>query len=165
MVNFVKPCYPLLFVFFLSLLQSILTTQEGEALVKWKNSLAPSSFLDSWSLTNLDNLCNWTGITCNSAGSVSKINLFEKQLDGMLFEFGFTSFPNLNNLTLANNFFSGPIPSAIENLTQLQYLYLTYSSESISLEHVDLAQDEGHKCASSDAAMVPLQLLIYIVKQ
>ena len=129
MAHFVRPSHLLLFVFFLSSLESILATrQEGEALVKWKNSLAPSSFLHSWSLTNLENLCNWTGITCNSAGSVSEINLCEKQLDGMLSEFGFTSFPNLKNLTLADNFFSGPIPPAIENLTQLQYLDLSMNS-------------------------------------
>ena len=80
MAHFVRPSHLLLFVFFLSSLESILATrQEGEALVKWKNSLAPSSFLHSWSLTNLENLCNWTGITCNSAGSVSEINLCEKQ--------------------------------------------------------------------------------------
>ena len=48
MAHFLKPSHLLLFVFFLSLLQSILLTRpEGEALVKWKNSLAPSSFLDS----------------------------------------------------------------------------------------------------------------------
>uniref|UniRef100_A0A161WYR9 Leucine-rich repeat-containing N-terminal plant-type domain-containing protein n=1 Tax=Daucus carota subsp. sativus TaxID=79200 RepID=A0A161WYR9_DAUCS len=130
MAHFVKPSHLLLFVFFLSSLESILATRregEGEALVKWKNSLAPSSFLDSWSLTNLDNLCNWTGITCNSAGSVTEINLFGKKLDGRLSEFGFTSFPNLNNLTLADNFFLGPIPPAIENLTQLQYLDLSFN--------------------------------------
>ena len=118
-----KPSHLLLFVFFLSSLESILaTTREGEALVKWKNSLAPSSFLDSWSLTNLENLCNWTGITCNSAGSVSEINLLKKELHGTLAKFQFTSFPNLNRFTIGQNHFSGPIPRHVANLTELKYL-------------------------------------------
>ncbi|KAL1826063.1 hypothetical protein ACET3Z_012841 [Daucus carota] len=129
------PCYLLLLVFFLSLLPSSLTIvstrrQEGEALVNWKNSLPPSSFLNYWSVTNLTSLCNWTGIVCNSAGSVSEINLSGKKLSGTLDMFGFTSFPNLKHFTITDNKFSGPIPAGIAYLEELQYL--DFSSNNLN---------------------------------
>ncbi|KAK1355860.1 hypothetical protein POM88_049116 [Heracleum sosnowskyi] len=124
-----KPCHFVLFVFFLSLLSinlgTVSTTRAGEALVKWKNSLARSTLLDFWSLDNLTYLCNWTAITCNAAGSVTEINLSGKELAGTLAKFDFSSFPNLNSFTVEDNYFRGPIPPAIGDLTQLQYLNLS----------------------------------------
>ena len=79
-------------------------TTEAEALIKWKNSLISSSPLNSsWSLTNIGNLCNWTGIACHSTGSISVINLSETQLEGTLAQFDFGSFPNLTGLNLSTN--------------------------------------------------------------
>lgn len=73
MTIFHNPLVLILFhVIFISILPVSITSSrrtEGEALVKWKHSLLPSSSLNSWSLNNLENLCNWTGITCNTAGS------------------------------------------------------------------------------------------------
>ena len=62
MVQFGKLSHHLL-LFFISLLSSSSTVlsatiREGEALVEWKNSLSPNSFLGSWSLINLTYLCN-----------------------------------------------------------------------------------------------------------
>ncbi|XP_063946265.1 receptor-like protein 36 [Daucus carota subsp. sativus] len=172
MAHSAKLYHLLLLVFFSSLLPSILlaTRREGEALVKWKNSLAPSSFLDSWSLSDLDNLCNWTGITCNSASSVSQINLSQKQLDGTLSEFGFTSFPNLENLTIRDNSFSGLIPPGIANLTQLQYLDLSYNYFSGSIPYevshlqrlrvLDLSYNEMQAPKWSDFSPMPFMSIL-----
>lgn len=76
--------------------------------------LSPS-FFDSWSLANLNNLCNWATITCTTAGSVYEIDLSYKQLSGTLASFGFTSFPNLNSFMIKDNYFTGPIPRDIKN--------------------------------------------------
>lgn len=138
MVHFEKPYHLLLLVLFLSLLPFILTTLptarlEGEALLKWKNSLTPSPFLDSWLLTSLTNLCNWTGIICDSAGLITEISLSRKELRGTLANFDFTSFPNLNRLTMTDNKFTGSIPPGIEYLTKLQYL--DFSSNSSKWLH------------------------------
>ena len=129
MTYFKNPCYHLLSViFFLLLLPSGLATrEEGEALLNWKNSLSPSSFLESWSSTNLNNLCNWTGITCNSEASVSEINLSQKQLQGTLAEFRFNLLPSLKTFTISRNNFTGPIPSDIGNSTELQYVDFSFN--------------------------------------
>ena len=62
MAQYIKPHHLCHSVFFLSLLPSILTElaetrREGEALVKWKNSLATSSFLDTGSPTGFSIWC------------------------------------------------------------------------------------------------------------
>jgi hypothetical protein len=108
-------------------------SMQAEALVKWKNSLyprPPRHPLTSWSLSNLNNLCNWTSIVCDSTGTVSEINLSggesgdEFKLNGTLAQFNFTPFLNLTSFDLSHNNLSGPIPSEIGRLTELQYVSL-----------------------------------------
>lgn len=114
--------------YYYEVLSSSLTTREqGEALVKWKNSLSSPFLIESWSLANLDNHCNWTGIICNSAGSVSVIDLSGKRLTGTLAEFDFSLLSNLNNFTVGNNNFTGSIPPDIEKMIDLQYLDFSYN--------------------------------------
>ena len=99
-------------------------TTQAEALIKWKNSLSPSSSLNSWYLTNLKNLCNWTAIVCHTTGTISEIKLSDANLSGTLTQFDFTSFYNLTHLDLNNNTLGGSIPPAIGNLWMLTYLDL-----------------------------------------
>ncbi|KAF7804610.1 MDIS1-interacting receptor like kinase 2-like [Senna tora] len=100
---------------------------EAEALVQWKNSFSPSlpSSLNSWSLTNVDNLCNWGAIVCDITNTtVSQINISGANLTGTLTGLDFASLPNLTHLNLNNNNFGGSIPSAIGNLSKLTFLDL-----------------------------------------
>ncbi|XP_047167182.1 MDIS1-interacting receptor like kinase 2-like [Vigna umbellata] len=102
-------------------------TTEAEALVKWKNSLSsplpPSQ--DSWSLTNLSNLCIWDAIVCdNTNTTVSEINLSGANLTGTLSALDFASLPNLTQLNLNANNFGGSIPSEIGKLSKLTLLDL-----------------------------------------
>ncbi|KAJ8639214.1 hypothetical protein MRB53_015908 [Persea americana] len=63
---------------------------EAQALLAWKASLENHSLLNSWSLLNNSNAtsteskrnctCHWLGITCNVAGRITRINLFNASL-------------------------------------------------------------------------------------
>nr|GMD13947.1 MDIS1-interacting receptor like kinase 2-like [Ipomoea batatas] len=108
------------------------TTTEAEALLKWKSSLSVfegfSFPLDSWSLSNLRNMCNWTGIVCNGDGAiVSEINLPNAYLSGTLHHLSFTSFPSLTRFNITGNYFNGSIPPAIGDLSNLVFLDLSYN--------------------------------------
>ncbi|XP_048447340.1 probable leucine-rich repeat receptor-like protein kinase At1g35710 [Pyrus x bretschneideri] len=122
--------YMLLLLFALPLIKttSISPRKQAESLIKWKDDLSSSSWppspLNSWSLTNLNTLCNWTAIACTKTNIVSKIDLSNMQITGTLALFDFSLFPNLTHLNLGGNYFRGPIPSAIGNLSRLTTLDL-----------------------------------------
>ncbi|XP_021607704.2 MDIS1-interacting receptor like kinase 2 [Manihot esculenta] len=93
---------------------------EAEALLTWKASLDNNSqtVLSSWTGGSP---CNWFGIHCNEAGSVTKISLTDIGLKGTLQSLNFLSIPNLLELHLLNNSLYGTIPSHIANLSKLTY--------------------------------------------
>nr|GLL30749.1 probable leucine-rich repeat receptor-like protein kinase At1g35710 [Ipomoea trifida] len=129
------------------------TTTEAEALLKWKTGLSICcglSFpLNSWSLSNLTNLCNWRGIVCNGDGAVSQINLPNAHLSGTLHHLNFTSFPSLTGFNISGNYFNGSIPPAIGDLSNLVFLDLSYNEfdgnippqigNLTELQHLDLS--------------------------
>ncbi|RWR97543.1 Protein kinase domain-containing protein [Cinnamomum micranthum f. kanehirae] len=108
---------------------------EAQALLAWKASLESHSLLNSWSLHNNSNAtsteskrnstCNWLGITCNVAGRVTRINLFNASLRGKLDNLSFSSFSKLTILNLSSNALYGTIPAHIGTLTQLNILDLS----------------------------------------
>ncbi|KAF2294893.1 hypothetical protein GH714_026873 [Hevea brasiliensis] len=130
----------LLFHFLLSFppLQVISSPRtQAEALIHWRNSLSSSPpSLNSWYLTNLNNLCNWTAISCDPTGAVSKINLSNLNITGTLNQFNFSSFANIISFDVKNNNIEGTIPAAICSLSKLTYLDLSvnYFSGNIPVE-------------------------------
>ncbi|RWR97580.1 MDIS1-interacting receptor like kinase 2-like protein [Cinnamomum micranthum f. kanehirae] len=108
---------------------------EAQALLTWKASLENHSLLNSWSLLNNSNAtsteskrnstCNWLGITCNVAGRITRINLFNASLRGKLDNLSFSSFSELAILNLSSNALHGTIPAHIGTLTKLNILDLS----------------------------------------
>ncbi|KAF8405967.1 hypothetical protein HHK36_008047 [Tetracentron sinense] len=100
------------------------------------------SLLPSWTLVpnNVTNSsshikrrgppCNWLGITCNMAGSITEINLTSRELRGTFYYFNFSSFSSLLSLDLSYNSFSGSIPNHIGNLSKLIHLDLSFNQFS-----------------------------------
>ncbi|KAM2050354.1 hypothetical protein COP2_032670 [Malus domestica] len=104
---------------------SISPRKQAESLIKWKDDWSSSpSLLNSWSLTNLNSLCNWTAISCSKTRTVSKIDISNMYIIGSLSLFDFPLFPNLTHFNLNGNYFLGHIPYAIGNLSRLTSLDL-----------------------------------------
>nr|XP_011464598.1 PREDICTED: probable LRR receptor-like serine/threonine-protein kinase At4g08850 isoform X2 [Fragaria vesca subsp. vesca] len=97
---------------------------EAEALLKWKASfLSQTNQLKDWRANTSP--CNWTGILCNAAGSVTNISLANTTIQGTLHELSFISFSNLTYLNLTLNKLFGAIPPQISSLSKLIYLDLS----------------------------------------
>ncbi|XP_027116901.2 uncharacterized protein [Coffea arabica] len=115
------------------------SASEAAALLKWKasfqnqnNSLLTSWNRDSINAKNSSNLpCTWAGISCIN-GSVNRLNLSEWSIKGSLYDFPFSSLPNLEYLDLSLNQIFGSIPREIGNLSKL--IYLDFSVNELSKE-------------------------------
>lgn len=69
--------------------------------------------------------CSWSGITCDKNRTiVIGLDLSMKNLAGVMTGKQFNVFTELVNLNLSHNFFSGPLPVEIFNLTSLRSLVI-----------------------------------------
>ncbi|XP_076898997.1 uncharacterized protein LOC143552738 [Bidens hawaiensis] len=74
---------------------------------------------------NASNHCTWDGITCDEAGSVIEIFLYDHdKLEGNLGSLDFSSFPNLDTLIIDKCGLEGSIPEQIGLLSNLTHLSL-----------------------------------------
>ncbi|GMN66859.1 hypothetical protein TIFTF001_035926 [Ficus carica] len=125
------------------------SSREAEALVKWKASLPKQSVLESWVLPEAENTsstlrspCNWNGIRCNRAESVTEIDLANTGLTGTLENLDFSSFPSLVGFNLRENNLTGTIPTNIGMVSSLTYLDLStnYLNGTLPLSLANLTQ-------------------------
>ncbi|KAL2330006.1 hypothetical protein Fmac_017587 [Flemingia macrophylla] len=81
-----------------------------------------------WSdyINHVPSRCQWPGIVCNNAGSITNISLpTELQLGNKLGRFNFSCFPNLVHLNLAAHGITGSIPYGLGTLSKLTHLDLS----------------------------------------
>ncbi len=76
---------------------------------------------DNW-LSDLP-LSDWEGVTTNSSGRVTRLDLYINDLDGHI-PASLGRLASLERLELENNYLSGSIPSALGDLSRLQLLSL-----------------------------------------
>ncbi|XP_052874508.1 probable leucine-rich repeat receptor-like protein kinase At1g35710 [Gossypium arboreum] len=77
--------------------------------------------------------CKWAGISCNSAGSITKINISDApniEVGDRFGKLNFSSFPNLVLLDLSHCPLGGKIPHQIGYLSALKHLDLSFCALS-----------------------------------
>ncbi|XVE66514.1 hypothetical protein DITRI_Ditri08aG0085300 [Diplodiscus trichospermus] len=121
MERFISACLWLVLVF--DLLFRVSGNAEGDALNALKNSLTdPNNVLQSWDPT-LVNPCTWFHVTCSSENSVTRVDLGNANLSGVLVS-DLGQLTNLQYLELYGNNISGTIMDELGNLTNLVSLDL-----------------------------------------
>ncbi|XP_026437864.1 probable LRR receptor-like serine/threonine-protein kinase At5g10290 [Papaver somniferum] len=115
--------YVILGVLLASLVCSVKSDYQGDALYALKKSLnVPSSQLVNWNRDQV-NPCTWSNVNCDPTNKVTSLNLPSMQLSGELSpEIG--SLTTLKDLILQGNDISGDIPSEFGNLSSLTKLDL-----------------------------------------
>ncbi|KAL5990207.1 hypothetical protein ACLOJK_011104 [Asimina triloba] len=108
---------------------------DSAALLSIKSSLIdPLDRLADWKTPPKDehpetqlHYCNWTGVACNAAGAVEKLDLSNMNLSGRITD-DIQRFGSLALLNLSCNSFSSPLPKSLSNLTALKNLDASQNS-------------------------------------
>ncbi|XP_062173679.1 probable leucine-rich repeat receptor-like protein kinase At1g35710 [Alnus glutinosa] len=106
---------------------------QSSALQLEANALLATGWWRSINYTNnISSRCEWLGITCNVAGSVTEIDMSSSTRfyleGGEMSQFNLSCFPNLVRLDLCNTGLQGSIPVEIGTLSKLTYLDLSYNA-------------------------------------
>ncbi|XP_021754643.1 receptor protein-tyrosine kinase CEPR1-like [Chenopodium quinoa] len=114
------------FVLILSLLNSVHSTsnQQPQYFNLMKNSLSGGA-LSYWNVQDGKSYCNYTGITCNMQGQVTKINISGWSLKGSFPSNVCSYLPELRVLDISNNFIQGRFPDGIINCSLLEVLNMS----------------------------------------
>ncbi|KAJ3709302.1 hypothetical protein LUZ61_013007 [Rhynchospora tenuis] len=115
----------ILFLFLYITLSGTKADTGYQALLQWKESLAQTSSLNTWSLDDNHTIpCNWWGVTCSPMGNILQLVLRNAVINGTLHKLNMSSLYTLTRLDLSSNFLHGPIPPTISALSNLRFLDL-----------------------------------------
>lgn len=114
--------YPLLII----CLFSRANCDELQILLHLKTSLqnTNTNVFDSWESNNNNSVCEFQGITCNSRGSVTEIELSNRGLTGSIPFDSVCQLESLEKLSLGGNFLYGRVTEDLNNCIRLKYLDL-----------------------------------------
>ncbi|KAJ6807338.1 receptor-like protein kinase HAIKU2 [Iris pallida] len=105
---------------------------ELQILLHLKNSLGITNStpgFQSWNIPSPSaSACNFSGISCNSEYSVTRINLSSRDLSGTIPFSSLCQLPYLTNVSLTYNYLSGILTSDLRNCTELTYLDLSFNN-------------------------------------
>ena len=101
----------------------MVTDVDAEPLVALYNATGGANWTDNTNWLSNEALSEWHGVTTNSDGRVTRLELNNNQLTGPIpAELG--DLTNLQHLYLFNNMLTGEIPAAMNDMAHLQFLYL-----------------------------------------
>ncbi|XP_057532395.1 receptor protein-tyrosine kinase CEPR1 [Amaranthus tricolor] len=115
------------FILILSLLNSLQATDSfnpSQYFALMKNTLSGDA-LSTWDSQGENSFCNYTGITCNIQGQVTKLNISGWSLKGSLPPYVCSYLTELRVLDISNNLFQGKFPDGIINCSLLEVLNLS----------------------------------------
>ncbi|KAL6643116.1 hypothetical protein ACP70R_021297 [Stipagrostis hirtigluma subsp. patula] len=154
---------------------------EAEALVRWKDTLAPlpaaaADALGSWSLDGAASSapCSWRGVSCDFLGRVVVVDVAGAGLAGTLGALDLSSLPGLATLNLSSNALTGPFfPSSVSApLLTVRSVDLSHNNLSgpipatlpaymPNLEHLNLSSNQfSGVIPASLASLTRLQSLV-----
>ncbi|KAI3967717.1 hypothetical protein MKX01_039627 [Papaver californicum] len=118
--------------YFISLLFFAATSQKNQEdeeeqriLLKLKQEFGNPPALQSWNPSSNPSHCtNWSGITCNTNNSVTKISLHDMNITEKVPNF-ICDLKNLTQIDLSYNFIPGGFPVSVLNCSKLEYLDLS----------------------------------------
>nr|KYP48477.1 Receptor-like protein kinase HAIKU2 [Cajanus cajan] len=92
--------------------------------MKFKSSIQSSNANVFTSWTQANSPCQFTGISCNSKGFVSEINLAQQQLEGTVPFDSLCELQSLEKISLGSNHLHGSISEGLRKCTNLKHLDL-----------------------------------------
>ncbi|XP_024966759.1 probably inactive leucine-rich repeat receptor-like protein kinase At5g06940 [Cynara cardunculus var. scolymus] len=160
----------LTFLFSSLLISTINASSEPDILLTFKSAIDdPMNSLSSWSNATTTHHCNWTGVACTTAATVSSLTLQNLNLSGEISP-SICQLSDIITLNLADNFFNQPIPLHLSQCSSLNTLNLSNNliwgtipdqiSEFKSLMFLDLSKNhvEG-KIPDGVGSLLNLQVL------
>uniref|UniRef100_A0A7N0VH09 non-specific serine/threonine protein kinase n=1 Tax=Kalanchoe fedtschenkoi TaxID=63787 RepID=A0A7N0VH09_KALFE len=130
-------CSTVLCFLFISRCYSAVQSDDLETLLSLKSSIRSASdpgLFDSWNPAN--SVCHFAGVSCNSDGYVTQIELSKQGLTGTLALDLICKLPSLEKLTLGANLLSGEVRPELNKCVQLVYLDLGQNSFSGSFPDI-----------------------------
>lgn len=89
-----------------------------------KNSFSGNA-LSAWNPKGENSYCNYTGITCNRQGDITKVNISGWSLKGSFPPDVCSYLPELHTLDISNNRIAGTFPDGIINCSHLEVLNMS----------------------------------------